>query len=201
MRRGCWQGVARSPVDMDWRPVDVEASTVEVNGNGHHDGPDIGPTAELVPVNGHNRNGHREEAGEPQRSLFSRSQSRPGRRAAARYGVTVRVGAEFDPGPQGYGSTVAGGSDGLPQTRLMFAVFSRFLDSHLNRARVDHQNGRSISSTARGGETRGVGTLAYRFTLGSGLDCRSPRPLQATGPGLLRRGHSTHHAKPTHKTA
>ena len=107
----------------------------------------------------------------------------------------------FDPRPQGYGSLVAGGSDGLLQTKLTFAVFSRFLDSHLNRARVDHQNGRSISSTAKGGETKGVGTLAYRFTLGSGLDCRSPRPLQATGPGPIRRGHSTHHAKPTRKTA
>ena len=81
----------------------------------------------------------------------------------------------FDPGPQGYGSPVAGGSDGLLQTKFIFAVFSRFLDSHLNRARVDHQNGRSISSTERGGEIRGVGKLAYRFTLGSGLDCRESK--------------------------
>ncbi len=68
---GCWQGVARSPVDMDWRPADVEASTVEVNGNGHHDGPDIGPKVELVPVNGHNGNGHHDGADKPPLSLFS----------------------------------------------------------------------------------------------------------------------------------
>ena len=64
MRRGCRQGVARSTVDMDWRPVDVEASTVEVNGNGHCDA--RGPTVELVPGNGPH-----EESDEPQRLLFS----------------------------------------------------------------------------------------------------------------------------------
>lgn len=49
-------------VDADWRPV-------EVNGNGHIDA--LGPTVELVPVNGHNGNGHHEDAEEPQKSLFS----------------------------------------------------------------------------------------------------------------------------------
>ena len=75
MRRGCRQGVARSPVDMDWRPVDVEASTVEVNGNGHDDLFGIGPTVELLPVNGHapvnGKTHHHDESTEPQRSLFS----------------------------------------------------------------------------------------------------------------------------------
>ena len=81
---GCWQGVARSPMDMDWRPADVEVSTVEVNGNGHHDGPDIGPRVELVPGTAHHINGarnghapapvnehHDDEATEPQQTLFS----------------------------------------------------------------------------------------------------------------------------------
>ncbi len=49
-------------VDASWRPV-------EVNGNGHQDV--LGPTVELVSVNGHNGNGHHEDADEPQRSLFS----------------------------------------------------------------------------------------------------------------------------------
>ena len=54
-------------VDSDWGPVDTDA--VEVNGNGHRDF--IGPTVELAPVNGHNSNGHYDEADEPQRALFS----------------------------------------------------------------------------------------------------------------------------------
>ena len=73
-------------VDDGWKVVEVEPETVEVNGNGKHaDG--IGPTVELVPVNGHangngnghapapvngnGSNGHHDEATEPQQSLFS----------------------------------------------------------------------------------------------------------------------------------
>ncbi len=73
-------------VDDGWKVVEVEPETVEVNGNGKHaDG--IGPTVELVPVNGHTNgngnghapapvngngsNGHHDEATEPQQSLFS----------------------------------------------------------------------------------------------------------------------------------
>ena len=68
-------------VDDGWKPVEVEPEAVAVNGNGHHanghhaDG--IGPTVELVPVNGRpangngNDNGHPDEAPEPQQSLFS----------------------------------------------------------------------------------------------------------------------------------
>ena len=81
-------------VDDGWKVVEVEPETVEslprtgygVNGNGHHDPMDIGPTVELVPGNGHiptngngnghaavpaNGNGHNDETQEPQRSLFS----------------------------------------------------------------------------------------------------------------------------------
>ena len=65
-------------VDVDWRPVEIEPEAVEANGNGHHangnghhEDFDIGPTVEVVPVNGHNGNGHHEDADEPQRSLFS----------------------------------------------------------------------------------------------------------------------------------
>ena len=63
-------------MDDDWKVVEVEPETVEVNGNGangngHHDD-GIGPTVELVLSNGHaNGNGHHEEAPEPQQSLFS----------------------------------------------------------------------------------------------------------------------------------
>ena len=63
-------------VDDDWRVVEVEPGTVEVNGNGHH-ADAIGPTVELVLGNGHhapapvNWNGHHDEAPEPQQSLFS----------------------------------------------------------------------------------------------------------------------------------
>ena len=62
-------------VDDGWKPVEVEPEAVGINGNGHHaDG--IGPTVELVPVNGHapapvNGNGHSDEAPEPQQTLFS----------------------------------------------------------------------------------------------------------------------------------
>ncbi len=74
-------------VDEGWKAVEVEPETVGVNGNGtnghhangngHHDAIGIGPTVELVPVNGHtpangaNGNDHHEEAEEPQQSLFS----------------------------------------------------------------------------------------------------------------------------------
>ncbi len=67
-------------VDDDWQALEVEPETIGVNGNGangngHHDA--IGPTVELVPVDGvhangnGNGNGHHEDAGEPQQSLFS----------------------------------------------------------------------------------------------------------------------------------
>ena len=72
-------------VDDGWKPVEIEPEAVAVNENGHHaDG--IGPTVELVPVNGRhaNGNGHApapvngngngrldDEADEPQQSLFS----------------------------------------------------------------------------------------------------------------------------------
>ena len=57
-------------VDADWRPVEVEPEAVEANGNGHHDA--LGPTVELVPVNGHSGNAHPgDEAAEPQQALFS----------------------------------------------------------------------------------------------------------------------------------
>ena len=69
-------------VDDGWKALEVEPEAVEVNGNGRHDANGIGPTVELVPVNGHvpangngrhangNGNGH-DEAPEPQQSLFS----------------------------------------------------------------------------------------------------------------------------------
>ena len=62
-------------VDDGWKVVEVEPEAVEVNGNGngHHDADGIGPTVELVPVNGHS-----DEAPEPpawpadrQQTLFS----------------------------------------------------------------------------------------------------------------------------------
>ena len=77
-------------MDDDWKVVEVEPEAVPVNGNGHsghHDAEGIGPTVELVPVNGHangngnghapapvngnGSNGHHDEAEEPQQSLFS----------------------------------------------------------------------------------------------------------------------------------
>ena len=82
-------------VDDGWKPLETEPEAVEVNGNGvngngHHDAIGIGPTVELVPVNGPanghapapvnslprtgyggNGNGHHDEAPEPQQSLFS----------------------------------------------------------------------------------------------------------------------------------
>ncbi len=63
-------------MDDGWKVVEVEPEAVAVNGNGHHDA--IGPTVELVPVNGRHANGngngtngHHDEAPEPQQSLFS----------------------------------------------------------------------------------------------------------------------------------
>ena len=78
-------------VDDGWKPVEIGPEAVAVNGNGHHangNGRDaIGPTVELVPVNGRHANGngnghapapvngngnsHHDEAPEPQQSLFS----------------------------------------------------------------------------------------------------------------------------------
>ena len=81
-------------VDDGWKAVEVEPETIGVNGNryhsngnGHRDAIGIGPTVELVPVNGHNANGngngyspvpvngngngHYDEAEEPQQTLFS----------------------------------------------------------------------------------------------------------------------------------
>ena len=72
-------------VDDGWKVVEVEPEAVAVNGNGHHDADGIGPTVELVQVNGRhakgngnghtpapvNGNGHSDEAPEPQQSLFS----------------------------------------------------------------------------------------------------------------------------------
>ena len=71
-------------VDVDWRTVEVEPETIEVNGNGRDDLFGIGPTVELVPGTGHHVNGvtnghapvpvnehHEDEADEPQRTLFS----------------------------------------------------------------------------------------------------------------------------------
>ena len=61
-------------VDDGWKLVEVEPETVAVNGNGQDDLFGIGPTVEMVPVNGHtpangNSNGHQSE--EPQQTLFS----------------------------------------------------------------------------------------------------------------------------------
>ena len=56
-------------VDVDWRPVEVNGNGHNTNGNGHHDA--LGPTVELVAVNGRNGNGHHEDADEPQKSLLT----------------------------------------------------------------------------------------------------------------------------------
>ena len=63
-------------VDDGWKSVEVEPETIGVNGNGHDDLFGVGPTVELVAVNGHApangiSNGHHEEADEPQQSLLS----------------------------------------------------------------------------------------------------------------------------------
>ena len=71
-------------VDDGWKVGEVEPEAVAVNGNGHHDADGIGPTVELVPVNGRHANGnghapapvngnghHNDEDPEPQQSLFS----------------------------------------------------------------------------------------------------------------------------------
>ena len=54
----------------------MEPETIGFNGNGHDDLFGVGPTDELVPVNGHapansKGNGHHEEADEPPQSLFT----------------------------------------------------------------------------------------------------------------------------------
>ncbi len=78
-------------MDDGWKPVEIGPEAVAVDGNGHHANGNgheaIGPTVELVPVNGRhangngnghapapvngNGNGHHDEAPEPQQSLFS----------------------------------------------------------------------------------------------------------------------------------
>ena len=75
-------------VDDGWKVVEVEPETVGINGNGHHEADDIGPTVELVlgngrhangsgnghapaPVNGNGTNGHHGVAPKLQQSLFS----------------------------------------------------------------------------------------------------------------------------------
>ena len=78
-------------VDEGWKLVEAEPEAIETNGNGHHTNGNeyhetykTGPTVELVlgndhaPANGNghaavpvNGNGHREQAPEPQRTLFS----------------------------------------------------------------------------------------------------------------------------------
>ena len=58
-------------VDRDWRPVELSGNGHHANGNGHREGFDIGPTVEVIAVNGHNGNGHHDGSDEPQRSLFS----------------------------------------------------------------------------------------------------------------------------------
>ena len=50
-------------MDDGWKVVEVQPETVEIDGNGRRDFIDIGPTVELVLVNGHvptgrNENGH-----------------------------------------------------------------------------------------------------------------------------------------------
>ena len=56
-------------VDEEWRPAEVNGNGHSTNGNGHQEA--LGPTVELVAVNGHNGNGQLDENAEPQRSLFS----------------------------------------------------------------------------------------------------------------------------------
>ena len=63
-------------VDDGWKAVEVNGNGHHANGNGHDDLLGIGPTAEMVPVNGHaaasgNGNGHYEETEDPQKTLFS----------------------------------------------------------------------------------------------------------------------------------
>ena len=58
-------------VDDGWRAVEAEPEAVSVNGNGHHDPFGIGPAVELGPAIRHTANGHHEEAGHPQQTLFS----------------------------------------------------------------------------------------------------------------------------------
>ena len=66
-------------VDDGWKAVEIEPEAIAVNGNGdgHHEGFDIGPAVELAPVDGHTpANGHGngcrdDEADGTQQSLFS----------------------------------------------------------------------------------------------------------------------------------
>ena len=104
-------------VDDGWKVVEIEPETISVNGNGHHanggDAIGIGPTVELVPVNGHtngNGNGHCARPGQRQRAPRRRAggaavavllggvhgrgagQAEAQRQAAARDPLDVRVG-------------------------------------------------------------------------------------------------------------
>ena len=67
-------------VDDGWKPVEVEPEAVAVNGNGHHDTIGIGPTVELVPVNGHraNANGNGPQR-RPTATTTTRTRSRSSR--------------------------------------------------------------------------------------------------------------------------
>ncbi len=89
-------------VDDGWKLMEIEPETINgngdhANGNGHDDLFGIGPTVELVPVNGI---GHHDMAEEPQQSLFSwfEFMAEPGEaegpqeQAPARKHLDVRVG-------------------------------------------------------------------------------------------------------------
>ena len=112
-------------VDDGWKLVEIEQETVEVNVNGHHDASGIGPTVELVLGNGHhangngnghpavavNRNGHSDEAPEPQQSLFSwaefmaeepmkrngRRKPQPSTASLFEWALTLEQGREAEP--------------------------------------------------------------------------------------------------------
>ena len=112
-------------MDDGWKLVEIEQETVEVNVNGHHDASGIGPTVELVLGNGHhangngnghpavavNRNGHSDEAPEPQQSLFSwaefmaeepmkrngRRKPQPSTASLFEWALTLEQGREAEP--------------------------------------------------------------------------------------------------------
>ena len=104
-------------VDADWRPVEVEPETSRstyghgANGNGHQDG--LGPTVELIAVNGHNGNAHQTTRPTSRsRSLFSWAEFMAAEpkglrsrrtQASARLHVHFRVGFRTGAGAQGRG--------------------------------------------------------------------------------------------------
>ena len=131
-------------VDDGWKVVEIEPETISVNGNGHHanggDAIGIGPTVELVPVNGHtngNGNGHHEERTAPEaprssrcspgRSSWPRSRSSPGaarprpRHCPCSSGRWNRSGRKSrsarDARPQIHGRGRRKRSGGLPRNR------------------------------------------------------------------------------------